>query len=270
MLPLFKTFFFDRLPFIYKKRDTNKNFDPLQLDRGTLERYLEVFGEEIDEKVSDDIDDYLDIINPLLSDAKFLNLNAYQVGNPPDIFQDETMYRALLSNILAIYKVKGTFLSYEIFFKIMGFNVIITEIPLLTVIYDDNFTYDQDDVNYDEQCQPCSFYDIAFGTPNNAPVSQTTLDILKSAIFFVEPINAVLKELIQLLTFEDEVNYCPQENLTLTNINLLLYDTANTYDAGNTYDQETVGSPTIIIVQCDSPPLEGVDYWEIENDFIVQ
>jgi len=270
MLPLFKTFFFDKLPSIFKRRDTNKDADPLQLDRGTLERYLEIFGDELDLQVSDDIDDYLDIINPLISDSKFLNLNAYQVGNPPDIFQNEVLYRALLSNILAIYKVKGTFLSYEIFFKIMGFNVVITEIPLLTVIYDDNFTYDQTNVNYDEQCQTCSFYDIAFGTPNNAPVSQTTLGILRRAIFFVEPINAVLGELIQLLAFEDELNYCPQENLTLTNITVLAYDAAITYDAASTYDEETVGVPTIIIEQCDSPPLTGIDYWELENDFIIQ
>ena len=56
MLPLFKTYLFDKLPGFFKREDTFKDGN----DEGLLERYLKIFGEELDENVSDDIDNYLD------------------------------------------------------------------------------------------------------------------------------------------------------------------------------------------------------------------
>lgn len=255
MLPIFKTFLFGKLSHYFKREDTFKDGN----DQGLLERYLQVFGDELDENISGDIDDYLDIIHPLLADEKFLNLIAYNVGNPPDIFNDVDQYRIILSNILSVYKVKGTIQSYQVWFSMLGFDlVVITEFPQLNVIYDDGNLYDNDDPatdddetwKYDSYCGPCSEYSISFGTSNNDPIDQTTLDILHKAIPFVEPINAKLRNLIFGLTFEDIANYCGLENLTLTNLNSLLYNDGNLYDDSLLYDFQTTGDITNFSSSC--------------------
>ncbi len=264
MLPLFKTFLFGRFPSYFKREDTYKDVN----DKGLLERFLENFGDELDDEVTSDIENYLDIVDPLIAPEKFINLIAYTLGNPPDVFNNVTQYRSILSNIMAIYKVKGTLASYEVFFTMLGYDLlVITELPEVNTYYDTGELYDDTEF-YDLYCLGCSDYTIAFGTTTNAPINQTTLDILQTGIPFIEPINANLVGLIFGLIFEDIADYCILENQTLTNTNLLLYDNSKLYDDSNIYDYSTVGQITNLANDCTGSNM-GVGYWEL-TEYIVQ
>jgi hypothetical protein len=195
----FKTFLFERLPYYFKSQDTYKNIN----NQGLLERYLSIFGSHIDEDIIPDITCYLNILDASICEEKFLTHISDSVGNPPDVFQTEAEYRNLLLYIVSIYKIKGTRNSYELFFSILGFNVIITEIaPNLsgnTIRYNSNIRYDTEGSDYDVgKCTPCSQYDIELTSKqgSNVKMQISTYNKIKEVIKFNEPINAKLRNLV--------------------------------------------------------------------------
>ena len=100
----FQTFIQDRLPDYFRRNDTyvDENGD------GLLLRYLSIFGDELDQEVIPTIECYLNIIDAQNCDAQYLTHISDVLGNPPDIFGDDDMYRNLLSYICSVYKIKGT------------------------------------------------------------------------------------------------------------------------------------------------------------------
>jgi phage tail-like protein len=234
----FKDFIVSKLPRYFIREDSYKDNE----DKGLLERYMALFGENIDDTMASEIEEYLNILDSSICEEKFLNHISDVLGNPPDVFNNEEQYRNLLSYIVSVYKIKGTKRAYELFFSILGFNITITELPLLVPSsnYDNDADYDSDvtvDLYDQNICQPCSFYTIAFYyKDNNEEVLEAnTLNLLRAAIDFNEPINAKLKSFALVLNISDSFSIDISEEEPTT-----FLEPVNSYDTETEYDVETV------------------------------
>lgn len=249
----FKNFIFQSLfPVYFKENDSYKDSD----GKGLLERYMENFGAELDEFFIPQIRDYLNIIDPLITDGRFLNAIAYTLGNPPDITLNESDYRKLLSYVVDIYKVKGTKLSYELLFNLLGLKVTITEIYIDDVIYDNNLLYDTIS-KYDTFCESCSKYKIHYGDyfesckPGSIGFLETVIlpeviNKIIEVIHFIEPINAKLDSLYREYeiceTYErfknesDTIINDIKDSLIICTYLPMIYDNSLIYDNDVKYD----------------------------------
>lgn len=232
--------FFSRFAPWYKSADTYKDSE----GRGLLQRYLGAFDPEVLENFYPRIDNFLDIIDAQICDPKYLSHISDSLGKPPDIFGTIDGYRNLLSYIVSIYKIKGTKLSYELFFNILGFTTEIYEVPLTTQNsnYDKDGDYDSENFGsfYDQNiCQPCSFYDLILYPKESLffNISQELINNIKETISFNEPINAKLRYLIIGLNFTDSLS----GNITELEVETTIlpgsvYDGELLYDDDNEYE----------------------------------
>jgi hypothetical protein len=249
---LFKVFLFDKLPAYFRRNDSNKDLQ----GQGTLERYMGILGSELDEEIIPLIENYLDIVDAQITPERFLVPLSDSLGNPPDISQNLDEYRNILSYIVTYYKIKGTEAAYQLFFSLLGFNVTITEIEPIDILYDINLLYDEDDILlYDSQCPTCSCYLIEFSnvadSNNNInPITPETIALLHEAIEFNEPINACLDSLTHNIVLLDDLSLCIKENLIVNTIGNNLYDDSLLYDDGNTYDDNILS--TVLDISQDS------------------
>lgn len=232
----FAKFIFERLPVYFKINDTYKNRN----GEGLLERYLSNFGYELDFEVMPQINCYLNIIDATVAPASFLKHIADVLGNPPDVFNSEQIYRNLLAYIVSINKIKGTRKSYELFFSILGFDIEIEEIEPVDLenFYDNGGQYDSGIIYDINKCEPCSYYDITFYPKNLQDIELTpdTLRRLKVAIQYNEPINAKLRKLTFGIKVEDSIPINIVEQETHKEEQVLRYDYNNLYDDGEQYD----------------------------------
>lgn len=216
----FRSYLFSLLPVFFKKNDSYKD----NRDQGLLERYLSVFGTELDAEVVPAIHCYMNAIDARQCNPKFLNHISDTVGNPPDIFQDEEVYRNLLSYIVTFYKIKGTVKSYKLFFAILGFNIEIEELPHEDddSFYDSGAEYDtgEERHTYDRNaCLVCYYYNINISSldPTEPLVlSTSTLDKLRQAIEFNEPINCKLGTFTSTLNLSSNLNTSTDPKIVLT------------------------------------------------------
>jgi phage tail-like protein len=201
----FRDWFFEQFPEDAQINDSYKNTD----GEGLLQRFLRVFGLDLDENVIPFIENFTDIIDYQKCDDKFLPLIGMILGNPPSFGGEPALFRKVLAYAVAIYKVKGTEQAYRILLGILGLKIrILADLPLRRITYDDetNPTYDngEPDYQYDSECQFCSNYRIAYsysGDPDDIP------DILakaESAICFIEPINAHFGGWVKMISIEDD------------------------------------------------------------------
>jgi len=204
--PDFSKLLYNKLPYYFIEQDTYKDSN----GNGLLNRYLNLFGGYIKDEILPSIENYLDIIQSTITDEKYVTTISATLGNPPDIFKTVNEYRNLLSHIVSIYKIKGTIKGYQVFFGILGYDVTIYEVPLLTsqVIdqygdrYDDNINaiYDTGDINftYDQSIvEYCSEYDLTLTAIHTGSTpTQDLIDRIKIAILFNEPVNAKLRNLV--------------------------------------------------------------------------
>lgn len=234
----FRKWFRDLLPAHIIERDTYKD----NLGRGLYERYMLLFGAYIDDDIIPEIECYLNIIDASIAEEKYLNHISDVLGNPPDVFKNIDQYRNLLSYIVSVYKIKGTKQAYELFFGILGFNIIITEEDpsLLLSLYDEGMLYDDGSLYDQGKCHPCSTYSIEFyaSDPNDPILDATTLNLLRAAIDFNEPINAVLSGLTLTVNIEDEMQISIDEESGHEVVPLPYFDSGLEYDDDEGYDTE--------------------------------
>lgn len=237
----FGNYLFDRFPEYFHREDTYKDSN----NRGLLQRYMSIFGDEIDQEIIPEIECYLRIIDAQECEPQFLIHLSDVLGNPPDIFGNDNMYRNLLSYICSIYKIKGTKKAYQLFFSLLGFNIDLIEIPPVTneYIHDNNGEYDADAILslYDQdKCTPCSYYDITFYPKNQDSIVFNDLLIarLKEAIRFNEPINAKLRNLTLGISYNDSININLNDSASELNAQVNNYDLDRIYDDGDNYDDQ--------------------------------
>lgn len=248
---IFRTELMKLLPHFYKERDTNKDTN----GQGTLERYLESFGMEIDEELIPQIENFVDIIDPTGADSSFLSHIAYTLGRPPDFFDDEAEYRKLLLTVATIYKWRGTIKSYEAMFGLFGLSIHITEHFPEDVFYDMGYTYDAD-YTWDQVCQSCVPYDIGYWSlgddctvPEFTEVDSSILDAVAEIIAWLEPLDATLALMVKTLKVCEGADIAVTEAATGTLYTPDVYydnNPSDTYDAALTYDSFTT-TPTVLV-----------------------
>ena len=273
----FKDFIYQQFPVFIKRDDTLKDIN----GQGLFERYISIFGDDLDQVTFPNADGFLDIIDITINDPKFINHVADTLGRPPDIFQDEEIYRKLLIFITTVYKIKGNVDSYKLFFSLLGYNVEIAEFYQKDIKYDIGLRYDinpDGDILHDNNCPSCTEYSIIFTDVNDDPsiplinsIDEPTLDLLKQVVFFNEPINAKLRGLIQGVKLEETFGLCVAETIVLTLGTGNNYDLGLLYNDGNIHNQSVDISSTVITDgNCGIPTPEGIGFWGLENDFEVQ
>lgn len=282
----FEKFFFSQLPLYFKINDTYKDNN----DRGLLERYLEIFGLELDEieangGLVENINNYLRIISPLETDAKFLTTLGFTLGSPPDLLNDNTKYAKLLAYIMSFYKIKGTAKSFELLFALLGFLVNIIEFPPSeATLLDNGNILDEDNLEletFDTGCPSCSEYEISINelltTPGVCPaptltvIDNTILATFIKIIEFNQPINARLAKLINGGTLCEEVNLCIVSIINLDTFLVIALDNSLILDDGKSMDDYTIISSEVVSEGCDGNPLPlaGIGFMEVEDDFEV-
>lgn len=149
-------FLFKLLPDYFKQNDSYKD----KYNKGILERYMNLFGDELDMYVVPYIECVTEINNPKIAEEKFLDHIADSWGSPSDLFLSTDRYRNLLKTILSVYKSKGTTNHVKNIFNLFGYDLVITKLP----VNRDYYYYDSDNLydsggTYDElECLPCWRY----------------------------------------------------------------------------------------------------------------
>lgn len=187
----FNNFLWNLLPPWYSRVDTYKDTS----GKGLLERYLRGIGTEVDDNLVDFIINLLDILSPQLSPESLLVFLSSNLGYIPSFDQDTNTYRRILSAAPALYKLKGTVLSFEMLFEILGYTVeVVEELPLKPVIYDSGFIYDDPANRYDSECQWCSGFYLKIwpiSNPETFEIPESVGIWLPKVCEFLRPINAI-------------------------------------------------------------------------------
>lgn len=250
-LPSFTDWFFSKLPFIYKEHDTY-----VVAGEGLLERYLKIFGLEINDELQSQIDDYLDIVDPVLCEPQYLTHISYALGTPPDFFQNQANYRLLLATIVTIYKIKGTLKALQALAGLFGLTVNIIPLTQNCLLYDTKGpTYDSTEL-YDTCCSPCKLYKLQWSQhPCIGPIpppysigalsTQANIDLMNAILCFAMPLHASLTEMQETVFVCEELNLTPTEQVVVVITDILLYDDGDTYDTTGEYD--TGNSITIFV-----------------------
>ena len=266
---IFKDFIFSLFPSYYKEKDTYQD----SAGEGLFERYTRCFGEEIDREILPPLENYLGELDPRTASSAILQHLSDCLGNPPDIFLNEGQYRNMLRYAVDVYKIKGTEASYQLLFSLLGFNTTLIQYPAITYLYDDGWFYDDAEPYYDSVCPLCSEYSILFSNtldPLN-PISLLTLSLLESIIYWVEPINARLRSLINNIQTIDQAYLCIKENINIKKLYYKIYDELVFFDDGNSYDE--LASVTVmqtINFNCNQlPDIIGIGFDTIGFDLIV-
>lgn len=189
-------YLFKLLPDYFKQNDSYKN----NFNKGILERYMDIFGNELDAWVVPYIECVMDINNPQVAQEKFLDHISDSWGSPSDLFLSTDRYRNQLKTILSLHKSKGTLGQVTNMFYLFGYDLVIERIPT-----DSTYYYYDTEANYDEGgvydtfgCLPCWRYTATIEQNSNHDASSpdatdnTIFEKLKSLLTEEQPINAEL------------------------------------------------------------------------------
>lgn len=197
-------FLWNKFSEYYHENDNNKDQDPEAQNRGTLQRFLEVFGADITENEIAALENFIDELDPYTADDEFLTQIAWALGNPPDILGDTDVYRTILSQIISIYQIKGTKQSYELLFQLLGLSVTLEEFYPADNLYDDGLIYDddtEDATTYDfSGCDvTCSDYTLTYDNlpgKATAPMTDDQVAALMDLITtLIQPVGAKLRSM---------------------------------------------------------------------------
>ena len=199
---------FSKLPYYFKENDSYKDGN----NEGLLERYMEIFCQEIDDNVSPYIEEVLDITDveklPGLThgDPEILfNYISALFGDPPDVGIGEiysggdTEYQKLIRYVIHILRNKGTIIGLSLYLAIYGYKIdLITESPAVVGFYDYSPPIKYDDgYLYDGGFNFFSGYDLVItdisGTTTKNPTQSWLDNYLKPSIQkFISPMWAEL------------------------------------------------------------------------------
>lgn len=191
---IFKDYIRNLLPDYILINDSYKDVNGL----GFVARFMQIFGEELDEFYYPKINNFEDNFSPLnVSDPRFLDYYAAGAGDIPRFLTDDQEFARLLTFLISIYQVKGTAKSYKAILTTLGFsNAEVIEPPQIDNSYDAQppLLYDDPEVFYDDGCKTCTDYDINITTVT--PLTGDTFSKVRDLVSLVEPINAKLKNIL--------------------------------------------------------------------------
>ena len=187
-----------------KRQDSNKD----NSGRGTLERYMRAFGDDLDtnvipliENLSPNLYEPEKMLTPLLDYQEDVRgvlplFNLKLTASPTDAAKNEWMRRRILRSIDWLRAIKGTKKCYQLLLYLIDPTIVAVATPeyFRDYRYDNNEIYD-DIAQYDmSMCSECPQYDILITT--TTPSATPTTDFiqsLKNIITFNHPIDCRIR-----------------------------------------------------------------------------
>ncbi len=198
---LFKDKIFSLLGPNEKRTDSNKNSS----GKGTLERYMSAFGDDIDTNIVPLIENLVQNTTDIeLMFTRFLDVQEETRGVLPLSFsrgssdeeeriKDEWMRRRLLLHIEKILAVRGTKKGFQLLFRLID-----STITVITIneAFSENF-YDEsefdDGLKFDVSiCSECPVYSIVIVSDGTTEPTDYIIKCAKSIIAFNQPIDVKL------------------------------------------------------------------------------
>ena len=163
---MFQRFLFNSLPFFFGVYDYNK--DPNK--QGTLERFLGIFSDELN-SYKGEVDGLASIFDPRTCPSSHLSFTSGYQGFPPETFFVEELFRKNLESHPAIRLGRGRIETARNYFKTLGADLDLTELPNQgPSLYDNDQEYDNN-YKWDQGCSLCRYYDVDILDPlNNLPM----------------------------------------------------------------------------------------------------
>jgi hypothetical protein len=183
---------FNRFYTVFDKRvDNNKDVN----GKGTLERFNETIGKDLDENIVPLIENLLEYIyeHETAYDRYVPYMESmfgFKRGNWNLYFtNDLTVRRKVLKYIQPWHNLRGTERLYHILFGMLGLTLVLVENPA-GYGFDSPVTFDDTERRFDSTCPTCSSYTMAL--TGTVPMTPELLRALESIVEFNEPINAQL------------------------------------------------------------------------------
>lgn len=157
--------------------------------KGINERYNECLGEDYDENVRVLVDDFHDnLYVPKKCDSKFIEFLEYNVGRPIIVVETDSFRRKMLELNHQITLIKGTLLSHEVLFGMLGVTVVTITVLENTSGFDSAVTFDDEGRKFDGSATCCGHYTIALtgGAVQDATLNAAILRIAR----YLQPIDS--------------------------------------------------------------------------------
>lgn len=190
-----------------REEDTYKDAN----GKGLIQRFVEVCGEYLDDYVNPELDNFLDIINPNVTDDYFINLLWEYFGFIPyayGIIQNSKYYdkveisqalnrknlnvdyRNLLRYAISLYKIRCTPTFYTILGRFYGLEITMTEPSGDQInkssVYDSEAYYDQSSYyNQEVDCLECLDLTANVKFLNTQAIPEPKLTQMKEGVVFL-------------------------------------------------------------------------------------
>jgi hypothetical protein len=182
-----------------KRVDVNKDIN----GKGTLERWTEVSGKDIDDNIKPLLDYLLEnTIIPETCFERYVPFLESEWGNKIDtqnlyLSQAYVVRRKVLEVLGRLHTVRGSIRGYEVCFGMLGLTMVLTEHEAGYGL-DSPITFDDVSRRLDSSCPTCSDYTVEL--TGTATLSSVLIAAIWSIIIFNQPINARLR----LITYNGE------------------------------------------------------------------
>ena len=186
-------YIFSLFPDYYVEADTYKDVN----GEGLLERYCRSFDQELEE-IKPFVDDILLLLQPLLSNGKYLSYQSGNVGNIP-LTSNLEINKRLTAWAVSLFRIKGCASSYELLFRLFDYQVkVIENFNDSRTAYDieepEVVRYDAEEFYYDNGCPACIEYSLEYVNYTNPMelMPEEIEDVIRGLICFIQPIDAKL------------------------------------------------------------------------------
>lgn len=190
---IFKDIIFEFFGY-WKNIDSNKDVD----GKGTMERYNEIIGIDIDDEILPLVDNLVPYNTlPRAVLERLLIYLEKNVGSDLYLGSGIEMRRRVRQNIHDYYRIRGTLGAYHLMFGMLGYTITITE-TWTDYSFDSPLTFDDPVRRFDMNCSNCSSYRIdVLGdywdeVEEVSTIPDEDIEAFRSIIIFNQPINAVL------------------------------------------------------------------------------
>lgn len=199
-----------------KVRDTSKDVN----GKGISERYNESLGEDYDDNVRDLVDNFHDnLYDPFLCKSQFIKFLEYNVGSPVIVVNTDAFRRKLIAFNNTITLIKGTQLSHEVLFGMLGVSNVDIDIVNKVSGFDSEVTLDDVHRTFDSGALCCQHYTITLA--GASAIDDTLIESLIRIAFYLKPINGE----IDFIEYNGTVIYgAPPESLILDDGGYLMTD----------------------------------------------
>lgn len=171
-----------------KIRDEPKNAQ----GKGVLERYNEVMGLEYDVYYSEFLDNLIDnTMVPQEVLEKFIPYLEEMLGGLQFTGTTIAIRRKILKFAIRLYEIKGTKKSYDLIYRLLGFNSVTITEHQAEFTFDSPTTFDDLFRKFDSKCPPCSDYTI--NVYGDADLTNELHKMIFRAAELCEPINAHIR-----------------------------------------------------------------------------